>query len=85
MNLEKLAETKHKELMQLINPLIDFMKKSNYTFFLVAGKDGVCTRHLMGDYYDLHGMVSGMCKTQPQVKAILTEIIEYLKPVENSY
>lgn len=85
MKLNDITETKHKELMQLINPLIDFMKENDYTFFLVAGKDGICTRHLMGNYDDLHGIITGLCITQPQVKSILTEIVEDLKPVGKSY
>lgn len=60
MELETIAKTKHKELMVLINPLIDFMTANNYSFFLVAGKDGTCTRHLRGNYDDVHGMITGM-------------------------
>jgi hypothetical protein len=75
MELKKLTETQHKELMVLINPLIDFMSKNGYSFFLVAGKDGVCTRHLMGKYDDIHGMISGMMQTQKQVETLITDVV----------
>ena len=76
MQLQPISESKHDELLSLLNPLMDFMIANNYTYFLVAGKDGTCTRHARGDYYDLHGMMHGMMKTQPQVKAVLKEIVE---------
>ena len=82
MELETLSETKHKELMVLINPLIDFMTANDYSFFLVAGKDGTCTRHLRGNYDDVHGMITGMMHTQKQVGAMLTDIVNDFKPTE---
>lgn len=82
MELETLNETKHKELMQLINPLVDFMSVNEFSFFLVAGKDGTCTRHLRGNYDDVHGMITGMMKTQKQVGVMLTDIVDDFKPTK---
>ena len=79
MELETLNETKHKELMVLINPLIDFMTANDYSFFLVAGKEGTCTRHLIGNYDDVHGMITGMMHTQKQVVAMLIDIFNDCK------
>lgn len=82
MELETVTETKHKELMKLINPLVDFMSANEYSFFLVAGKDGTCTRHLRGNYDDVHGMIMGMMQTQKQVGAMLTDIVNDFKPTK---
>lgn len=71
MELEKITETKHKELLALLNPLIDFMTENNFNYFLVAGKDGVCTRHLRGEFDDVTAMLTGMMETNKQVRGML--------------
>lgn len=71
MELEKLTETKHKELMELLNPLVDFMVENNFSYFLVAGKDGTCTRHLRGEYDDVTAMITGMMEANKQVRGML--------------
>lgn len=82
MKLETLNEIKHKELLVLLNPLVDFMTANKFSFFLVAGKDGTCSRHLRGTYEDVHGMITGMMQTQKQVGAMLTDIVNDFKPTE---
>ena len=67
-------ETNHDELLSLINPLVDFMDQHGYTFLLVAGKDGTCSRYMRGNYDDLHGIIKGMTETQPQLLKIVKEI-----------
>lgn len=71
MELEKLNETKHKDLLALLNPLIDFMTENNFNYFLVAGKDGTCTRHLRGKFDDVTAMITGMMETNKQVRGML--------------
>ncbi len=75
MELETIAESKHKELLSLLNPLVDFMTENGYSYFLVAGKEGTCTRHLRGQYDDVEGMIIGMMKTQKQVGGMLKDIV----------
>jgi hypothetical protein len=69
-------KTNHDELLSLINPLVDFMDQHGYTFLLVAGKDGTCSRYMRGNYDDLHGIIKGMTETQPQLLEILKEIAQ---------
>ena len=45
MTLKEINESKHAELLSLLHPLLDFMISNNYSYFIVAGKDGTCTRH----------------------------------------
>ena len=71
MELEKITETKHKELLALLNPLIDFMIENNFNYFLVAGKDGACTRHLRGEFDDVTAMLTGMMETNKQARGML--------------
>ncbi len=68
--------------MSLLNPLVDFMIENEYSYFIVAGKDGTCTRHLRGNYDDVHGMITGMMQTQKQVGAMLTDIVNDFKSTE---
>ena len=69
--LEPISETKHQELLALLNPLVDFMIENKYNYFLVVGKDGTCTRHLRGKFDDVTGMIAGMMETQPCVRDII--------------
>lgn len=77
--LESITETKHKELLSLLNPLIDFMIANEYSYFLVAGKDGTCTRHLRGEFDDVAGMITGLMETNKQVRAIIESSVNDLK------
>lgn len=75
MNLETLTEPKHEELLSLLNPLVDFMHQNNFNFFLVAGKDGICTRHLRGNYDDVVGMITGMMQDNKQVDIVIRDAV----------
>ncbi|MBK7885495.1 MAG: hypothetical protein IPJ81_18150 [Chitinophagaceae bacterium] len=78
-NLEPITETKHEELLSLLNPLIDFMIANNYSYFLVAGKDGTCTRHLRGEFDDVAGIITGLMENNKQVRAIIESSVNDLK------
>ena len=69
--LEQINDSNHKELLSLVNPLIDFMIEHEYNYFLVAGKDGVCTRHLRGNIDDVSGMITGMMEKNKQVREVI--------------
>ncbi len=77
--LKEILESNHKELLSLLNPLVDFMIKNEYTYFLVAGKEGVCTRHLRGNGEDVNGMIVGMMETNSQVATILEDSVRCFK------
>jgi hypothetical protein len=71
--MKTVADTQHKELLKLLNPLVDFMTANGYNYFLVAGKDGICTRHMRGSADDVGGMIIGMAKNK-DVRAMLKDI-----------
>ena len=71
MNLQTITENKHLELLALLDPLVDFMIANDYNYFMLAGKDGVCTRHMKGDFHDVTGMLTGMMEINKQVKGIV--------------
>jgi hypothetical protein len=79
MELEKITESKHKELLALLNPLLDFMTKNNFNYFLVAGKEGTCTRHLSGEFDDVTGMIIGIMETNKQVRGMLEYCVNETK------
>ena len=64
---------KHKELLALLIPLIDFMDKNEYNYFLVAGKDGTCSRYMRGNNLDLAAMLTGMAENNDAVKSLLKD------------
>ena len=77
-DVQPIAESKHDELLALLNPLLDFMTSNKYSFFLVAGKDGTCTRHMRGMADDLSAMLGGMAENNKDVKGILTYTVKEL-------
>lgn len=68
-------EKQHQELTELVNPLIEFLRKNNYSYFIIAGKEGTCTQHLMGIADDLEFMISSMIEKNPSFKDVLIEAI----------
>lgn len=83
MNIQETKTTKHKELLSLLNPLVDFMIENGFTYFLVAGKDGMCTRHLRGDYDDVEGMIKGFMENNKQIAVLLQETVESFNKKQN--
>ena len=73
------ADSKHNELRTLLNPLIDFMIANDYHYFLVAGKDNVCSRHMRGHIDDLSAMLEGMAENYKDVKGLLQYVNENIK------
>ena len=76
MEIQKTNETKHQELLALLNPLLDFLTENNYNLFLVAGKDGICTRHAFGDNGDIAGMLKGMMENNEDIKTLINQVVE---------
>lgn len=77
-NLKAITDTKHQELLALLNPLVDFMIENKFNYFLVAGKDGVCTRHLRGQLDDVSGMITGFAENHNQIREILEDSVKNL-------
>ena len=71
-----MSNKKHKELLKHLLPLIEFMDNNQYNYFLVAGKDGVCSRYLRGKNDDVSGMITGMAEKTPTVKMLLEESLK---------
>jgi hypothetical protein len=76
MKVNQIEDHKHDELTMLITPLIDFMNQNKINYFIVAGKDNVCSKYMNGNYYDIHGMITSMVQSQPQIAYMLKEIVE---------
>ena len=72
--LDKIQEEKHKELIALVNPLLEHLRSNNYTFLFVAGKDELCSRYMEGTHTDLHGILNGLAKTNKGICDVILEI-----------
>lgn len=55
------------------------MDKNEFSYFLVAGKDGVCSRYMRGNFQDVISMLTGMAEKTPEVKYMLKEAVNELK------
>lgn len=69
--LQNINEIQHNELLTLLNPLVDFMTENGFSFFMVAGKDGTCTRHMRGQLSDVAGMIRGMMENNDCVREMI--------------
>jgi hypothetical protein len=67
-------ESKHDELLELLNPLIEFMDKNDFHYFIVAGKGGMCSRYMRGKYQEVHGMVHGMMENNAHVRYLIKDL-----------
>jgi len=79
MKLDPISENKHQELLKHLKPLVDFMDKSGYNYFLVAGRDGVCSRYMSGAADDVTSMLTDMAEKHKQVKVILEHSLNDIK------
>lgn len=76
--MNKPEPTKHEQLLSLLLPLIEFMDKNEFSYFLVAGKDGTCSRYMRGNFQDAISMLTGMAENNPEVKYMLKEAVNEL-------
>lgn len=75
MSLDNIAENKHDELLALLNPLIDFMNSNGYNYFLVAGKDGICSRYMRGQHNEVAGILTGFMESNKGVMSLLKDSV----------
>lgn len=67
--------TQHDKLLELLNPLVDFLIENKYNYFIVAGKDDLCSRHLRGNSEDITGMVKGLVENHPAIHEAIKEAV----------
>lgn len=72
-DINPIIEQEHDELLELLNPLLDFMKKREYSFFLLAGKDGLCSRHLLGTVDEISEMMLSMMESHHRVENLIKD------------
>ena len=80
---ESINQKNQEELLKLLNPLIEFMDKNNFHYFLVAGKDGVCSRYMRGETEEVISMFSGFAKNHDCVGSILNLALKEIKEIKN--
>jgi len=69
----------HQELLDRLKPLLDFMDSNGYHYFLVAGKDEICTRYFKGTYDNLEAMTRGMIQENKEFGAMMMDILNNLE------
>jgi hypothetical protein len=75
MEIQKTIDSNHSELLALLKTLVDFLIEKEYSFFLVAGKDGVCSRYAFGDDGDVAEMINGMMEVNKDVDVLIKQIV----------
>lgn len=65
----------HTQLLELLTPLIAFMDANNFSYFLVAGKDGICSRYVRGGFADIKPMVVGLVNNHKEIRRLLEECV----------
>lgn len=64
-------KTKHEQLNELLNPLVDFMSENGFHYFLVVGQDGTCARHINGDFYEVSRMIMSFMSDHKHVDNLI--------------
>ncbi len=68
----------HDQLLQRLKPVIDYMTENRIHHFLIAGKDGTCSRFLLGNFDDLSAMLEDMANKNPDVKKLIKPVADKL-------
>jgi hypothetical protein len=68
----------HDQLLQRLKPVIDYMTENRIHYFLLAGKDGTCSRFLLGNLDDLSAMLEDMANKNPDVKKLIKTVADKL-------
>jgi len=76
MEIEDITETTHDEFLTLLVPVIEFMHKHKYSYFLVAGKDDLCSQYVGGNAADISGMLESLFIKHPNIKEAVKSVIE---------
>lgn len=71
-------KTKHNQLLEKVNPVIDYMTQNQIHHFVLAGKDGTCCRYLLGNFNDLSDMLQDMAHKNPDVKKLIKTVADKL-------
>jgi hypothetical protein len=85
MTPEEFTQAQHLELLEFLKPLVEFMQTNNYHFFLVAGKNNVCSRCFRGEIEDTAGMITGMMNNNEIIHSIIKQSLEDYQPKELIY
>ena len=80
MDIEKVTEENHEELLKLLTPLIKFLDLNEYRYFINIGQDGLCSRYMRGKHDDIVGILTGMASKNNDVKNIILECANDLIP-----
>lgn len=71
-------DTKHDELLNLLMPLVDFMNANGFSYFMVAGKEEVCSQYVGGKAEDISGILESLFIKHTNIKDAVEEIINQL-------
>ena len=70
--MSKSVEEKHKEMLVLLLPLVEFMDANKFNYLIVAGKEGTAARYLrVGDFSDLGDILSDAAKSHESIHNVL--------------
>jgi hypothetical protein len=68
----------HDQLLQRLKPLVDYMTENRIHHLVLAGKDGTCSRFLLGNFDDLASMLEDMANNNPDVKKLIKTVADNL-------
>jgi hypothetical protein len=72
------SKSNHDQLLEKLNPVVDYMTAYRIHHFVLAGKDGTCSRYLLGNLDDLAAMLEDMANKNPDVKKLIKTVAEKL-------
>lgn len=78
MKAENITETTHDEFLKLLIPVIEFMHTNGFSYFMVAGKEEVCSQYVGGKAEDISGILESLFINHTNIKDAVEEIINQI-------
>ena len=68
--------TEHEQLIELLKPVIKFIKEKGFHHLIVIGKDGTCARYLQGQAGELSNMLEPLAERDQLFRDILENTLK---------
>lgn len=66
----------HDYLVKNLNNLSEFLNDNGYSYILMAGKSGTCSRYIAGQRKEIELMLESFAKDHPQFLQILRNVVK---------
>ena len=70
---DKNKNDQFEKIPELFKPVLEYLKENGFSFLIVAGKDGTCSRYMEGKRRDVISMIVGLMENNVDVEEVIEE------------